>query len=90
MTHQVVDHSHAEFTADVSPPTGWQDISSAPMDGTEILVFVPDDGQGVAFWIVEARSPRTGWCAGTDESGPLFLQTEPTHWMPLPAPPVSP
>lgn len=61
---------------------GWQDIASAPkLDGKHLLLF--GDGPGwmqcthVGHWRDE-----TGW---RDWSGnPAF----PTHWRPLPAPPV--
>lgn len=66
----------------------WQDISTAPRDGTHILVTrVPATTRppinkvrwgkgklGVARWIISSR---------------LGLQYEPTHWMPLPQPPTN-
>lgn len=62
---------------------GWQDISSAPKDGTRIDVWVPG--------IIE-RSPNTFWNKreGVWEShtGLYFTDPAPTHWMPLPSPPT--
>jgi hypothetical protein len=50
---------------------GWQPIETPPKDGTEVLMFSPD--QGMAVWSV----PSPFW-------------PDVTHWMPLPAPPVTP
>jgi hypothetical protein len=62
--------------------TQWQDISTAPRDGTEVLVWsekqdnvylaVFDDGQ---WWTPDIRP-----AAWTE------LLAVPTHWMPLPPP----
>ncbi len=63
----------------------WQDISTAPKNGTEILVvkmgFIP----AVAWWDVH----QEGWhhcqeCQYSDESRTSW---DLTHWMPLPSPP---
>jgi hypothetical protein len=64
---------------------GWQDISTAPKDGSELLVF---DGQSiqVAKWFVvdDPQSQGSGfWENSWDGAG-----MSPTHWMPLPPPPV--
>ena len=56
---------------------GWQDISTAPKDGTPILVA---DSGPYAF-VVEWSSRFRGWY-GADK-----WIWEPTHWQPLPAPP---
>ena len=60
-------------------PQGWQPIATAPKDAM-ILMFGPD-GITVGCWdpgVVghENRFP-SGWLGAF----------EPTHWMPLPAPP---
>ena len=68
----------------------WQDISTAPKDGTYILVhqtgtLAPND-----FVVYFDRSwSDDGWwltCDGKDPELPL-RGPEPTHWMPLPKPP---
>lgn len=68
---------------------GWQPIVTAPMDGSEILVYEPaDDGLG-------PDGPKgfislVGWCGGQwcdDMSIPYDSPPEPTHWRPLPPPP---
>lgn len=78
---------------------GWQPIETAPRDKTRIIVSVPSvhsaypDIIGVAYFDPEDHA-GTWWWGGTQldhyhndcieegNSGP------PTHWMPLPAPPV--
>jgi hypothetical protein len=60
----------------------WQPISSAPRDGTTVLLFAPG-------W----DSSKTGWTFGKAnwQDCPFHHggdpKYEPTHWMPLPSPP---
>lgn len=59
--------------------TEWQDISTAPKDGTRILVVggmwdKPDIAAADGEWWAMRR--REGWHGC------------PTHWMPLPPPPT--
>lgn len=64
--------------------TGWQDISTAPKDGTLVRIRF-DDGE-----IYEARNngdadnQHNGWW---DRDGADFGYgaSSPTHWMPLPS-----
>jgi hypothetical protein len=60
----------------------WQDIETAPKDGSDILVFVPEHReQYVAWW----SRVHTCWLwADTEHSTEAC---EPTHWTPLPEPP---
>lgn len=64
--------------------TAWRDISTAPKDGTRILLTapygdVPGNWIGVgAFYCAAWRDDRT------------YVLFGPTHWMPLPPPPKSP
>jgi hypothetical protein len=63
---------------------GWQRIEMAPTDGTDVIVFVEQSAeQFVAYYDqgswVYAIIPRV--------KGGGMLCCEPTHWMPLPAPP---
>lgn len=69
--------------------SAWQDISTAPKDYTVVLLYQPAKpgfaeavGQGHRTSLFEHAHDKwvfqaTGWIA------------EPTHWMPLPPPPVS-
>lgn len=54
----------------------WQDISTAPKDGTFILVW--------AMPYVEMAHWRGRWRIGNDVTGTKLF---PTHWMPLPPAP---
>lgn len=55
----------------------WQPIESAPKDGTRVLVW---DGEE---WLARWQAYNGGyWDA--DE----YISENPTHWMPLPAPPL--
>lgn len=69
----------------------WQPIDTAPKDGSLILTWGPHH-VGVARWLDYAREPYlpdpsyrwAGWIDNYDgEDIP-----EPTHWLPLPAPPT--
>lgn len=67
------------------PDRQWQDIETAPKDGTRIL----------AIWRYRPEDPHAGsashevvrWCGWWDSSDGL-TRPEPTHWMPLPPPPA--
>jgi hypothetical protein len=58
----------------------WQDISTAPKDGSEVLLFAMGD-MGICYW--RDDKVMTGWTWGLEKR---FLN--PTHWQPLPMPPV--
>lgn len=70
---------------EVAKVVGWQPIETAPKDGTPIIA-VRDEwvrAREVA-WYWDARSP--------DEPAafrPKYSGGQPSHWMPLPAPPAS-
>jgi hypothetical protein len=60
---------------------GWRTMESAPRDGTVVLL-----------WAAHWRSPETGWTFGDDswQDCPKDSYVRPpTHWMPLPALPLS-
>lgn len=65
-------------------PSPWRPIAEAPRDGTRILACPCFSGGGAVYqvrWRVMKRVPSR-W---ESELGAVPL--EPTHWMPLPAPP---
>lgn len=61
---------------------GWRTIDSAPKDGTRVLVDSAD-------WFREDSPEIVCWRHDefVSERGTDFDHTQPTHWMPLPAPP---
>lgn len=78
----------------------WQPISTAPLDGTPVLLCrgINADG-GVVDWV---SNPILGtvfvqvatwdaeedvWFVYCDTSVDLYLHFEPTHWQALPKPP---
>jgi hypothetical protein len=75
------------------PETGWQPIATAPKDGTAILIWQPrtdfvrsvrewkncdDSRYAVGYW----RTWVGSWGNRND------ADVEPTHWQPLPSPPL--
>jgi hypothetical protein len=81
----------------------WQPISTAPRDGTSILVHdniarglpngVADKcwaaNTDVAAWWADEDGGRGDWICYMSAVLDPSLHFEPTHWMPLPAPPTS-
>ena len=72
----------------------WQPIETAPKDGTAVLVYPPtwrERTASVAVWDNDeyARKPRPYW-RRDDDMGKVTYSRErpPTHWMPLPTPPL--
>jgi hypothetical protein len=72
----------------------WQKIETAPKDGTAILLYCGDgrDRVSTAYWSKNSgygNGPpdwqlcMPGGYAETDD-----LPVKPTHWMPLPPPPI--
>lgn len=62
-------------------PQGWQPIATAPKDGTRFL-----GTDGVDVWVVAASGRESQpWAAV-----PGWSPRQPTHFQPLPLPPVSP
>lgn len=69
------------------PGGGWQDISTAPKDGTPILItrptrFMSEEGYHVVRW----EDDR--WCCHDGKFDTWLRGSDPTHWMPLPAAPT--
>ena len=73
------------FDAVLSRMTGgWQDMSSAPKDGTPILV-TRDNGCGWDHYVVWWRGKDTDYPWECECNSYPFERME--YWMPLPAPP---
>ncbi len=79
--------------------TTWQDIGTAPRDGTSIDVWIdgefprratdvqwrePSDSE---WWVHGRDTIETPAATWHDVFGPLGKDEQPTHWMPRPSPP---
>ena len=84
--------------ADLLAAEGWQDISTAPKNGSEVLVWggrYGTRGPVVAHFMHQAPEDHPpidpGWYfwphTSTRYGSFIQLDTPPTHWMPLPTPP---
>lgn len=65
----------------------WQPIETAPRDGTRILAWIPrGNNKHEVIWMGTLPSGRVRWLFshGWISAGDF----QPTHWMPLPAPPT--
>ena len=62
----------------------WRRIATAPRDGTPVLTYHPDSGEPR---IALSQWRFGGWFDFWSEVG-AAIDAEPTHWMPLPAPPL--
>ena len=74
----VVAKASSMISASPQPPSGWKDISTAPKDGTPVIVT---DGAGVY---------GAGWWHSGEEAWLDCDGCRPTHWMPLPSSPQPP
>lgn len=77
-----------EILALIQKEQGWRDISSAPRDGTDILVFCEDSGeQFVGFNNPAEGSDREDVFFTALLKGGKRVGCIPSNWMPLPTPP---
>lgn len=73
--------------AAMKPQESWQPIETAPKNGTNILVWWPNEFHCplVAHWNNgKYNGDKIGWKLTAWSNS---KETEPTHWMPLPQPP---
>ena len=82
---------HAQLKA-APDARGWQDISTAPKDGTLVLVTQASSVY-IAWWTSSAEFERSGTRPGwqifeCDDVWYSRAIDNPTHWMPLPPPPA--
>jgi hypothetical protein len=61
----------------------WQPIETAPKDGTDIIVSDSGELVSVAFFCEDTEM----WFDSMNHNGYDHTVRNPTHWMPLPAPP---
>jgi len=62
----------------------WQPIDTAPKDGKEILAYAPENEYCESRIGVIYFTEYDGWISADYDA----VKYEPTHWMPLPPPPV--
>lgn len=67
-----------------SPETGWREISTAPKDGTQILLWITgiEPRPRIGFWA--ERGVNLGWYGLQSQH---FIGMNVTHWQPLPPSP---
>ena len=86
--YKIVDKQYLNIRKDLVNQNGWQDISSAPRDGTEIIVHAKDRPFGesltVVFW-----DEKLGWLFFDDGDFQMSIDDTLTHWQPLPTPPTA-
>jgi hypothetical protein len=71
-------------------PPGWQDIASAPKDGTRVLLagghMFCESLEEYVTAPLSAQWNGRYWLIGGTEGGYVCLAVDdPTHWMPLPS-----
>jgi hypothetical protein len=71
----------------------WQDMQTAPRDGTRILVEIRASEQGAAEvdlvrWAKPDKSAEEAWVSAESDPGAAIVYAEPelSGWMPLPSP----
>lgn len=85
-TAQIFSRPHGNVTIPVylhppAPAVAWQDISTAPKDGTEVLICGSDVYGDM--WMAVAGYFNDDWREDPGDDAYWF----PTHWMPLPTQP---
>lgn len=75
--------------------TEWQPIETAPKDGTFVLGYGEDIDGDYRISIMKYESFKNGSCLWIKKHDyhpyglcDIWINTAPTHWMPLPAPPT--
>lgn len=66
----------------------WQPIETAPRDNSAVLLYVPMETihfVATAFWDTVKQDWFVAWTGLDNPRAKVF---NPTHWMPLPSPPV--
>ena len=77
----------------------WKEIATAPKNepvlvfacNQQFVAWLQDDDTDPWHEVGEDPSDLNGmWCVTDNKLGPFALRgSRPTHWMPLPAPPIS-
>jgi hypothetical protein len=65
---------------------GWQPIETAP-EYEDVLLCIPRYGVGIDMPVMAVGEQRNGIWYSCDSDEDDYVLHQPTHWMPLPAPP---
>lgn len=65
--------------------TSWQPISTAPRDGTAVLIAEADGNVTACYWSTSVWADGGAWISELSRSDTVHYH--PTHWMPIPPPP---
>jgi hypothetical protein len=69
--------------------SAWHPIETAPKDGSRIWAYFPFNGRSYAvYWDQNGYEEHPNWTLDGGESA-LLNYDPPTHWMPLPEPPLT-
>lgn len=67
----------------------WQPEETAPRDGTTVLLWGLEMRMGMSTWFWVEEDGISGWRQDDGKNEDRALRGPyPTHWMPLPEPPV--
>lgn len=69
----------------------WQPIETAPLNGTDVLVCRNYESEGAVYSVARNYNDGNGWCDLSDIGWAGMYcddDNQPTHWMPLPPPPL--
>jgi len=66
----------------------WMDIKTAPRDGTRIDIWANGRRRADAYWGKRRSWTGSEECCWHPYDGMNENPPEPTHWMPLPPPPL--
>lgn len=77
----------------LGPGEGWRPISSAPKDGTPILItrptdFMLEEGWHVVRWGGAYDDIDCVWLVEDGKHQHALRGPDPSHWQPLPSPPI--
>lgn len=82
-----LEQRRKEASAGSDAPPRWQDISTAPKDGKEILAW-RDSRACFMRWRAMEHHPNGGFWDQWHASRKSIEHFQPTHWQPLPSAPV--
>jgi hypothetical protein len=97
-TAQIDTEKAEQVLADWNQRSAWQPIETAPRGGTKVLAW--DGSEMQIGWTITihhepgvrlkpgAQNPHTFWVYTDEELH--YYDFEPTHWQPLPSPPITP